>query len=110
MNAEQAQRFQQLLDEACTHHIEYDGGTIIDRSFVRGSNGQCPLTCLFGQIGILNMERECQSLLETDKFSFRDVWAFMDGFDNRDNVQQVNNCVAAWLVGKALRAKYIQEK
>lgn len=106
MNAAQAQRFQQLLIEACDHYKEYEGGQIIARAF-KTDSGQCPITCLLGSVSE-NVDRikEINSLLNTTTFSLNDLWSFTIAFDG-DHPNGLAKNVSASLVGAALRKKYL---
>ncbi len=107
MNVEQAERFQQLLEEACEHHIEYDSGTIVAKSFDNYSGGMCPMTCLFGRAPIMVMAEEANHLLGTTTITFAEIWALIDAFDGVSIHENYNQYVSAILIGRALREKYI---
>lgn len=62
MNGEQAERFQQLLEEACDHHID-GGGKVITRFFKDSEGGRCPLACLFGLMDIRSIMNELKQML-----------------------------------------------
>lgn len=108
MNADQAERFQELLEEACDHYIEYDGGRIISGNFGNvGDKTQCPLRSLFGMINVNDMVGEVNSLLDTHTITESELWAFIDAFDDRPIDEYRRGFVSAILIGRALRAKYI---
>ncbi len=107
MNGEQAERFQQLLEEACDHFIEYDGGRIVDRAFSDSKTGQCPLTCLFGKVLPEKMVVQTNSLLGIDIMTVGDIWAFINAFDGNITMEYHKPYVSAILIGRALREKYI---
>jgi hypothetical protein len=110
MNIDQAERFQELLEEACDHHIEYDGGRIISREFTDDNGGQCPLTCLLGtatELVIESMVRKTNQLLDTTTITSRELLSFISAFDGRDMLEYYKPYVSAILIGKALREKYL---
>jgi hypothetical protein len=111
MNGEQAERFEELLVEACEHFIE-GGGTIASGQFTSGTNSQCPMTCLFGRVDIGTMVEEASSMLGTT-VSGKEIWAFIYAFDGKqlDDLQRnfYLPYVSAKFVGKNLRAKYVKE-
>ena len=110
MNNAQAERFQELLEEACDHHIEYDGGTVITRVFQTEAGGQCPLTCLFGRIGVDLMVAECNDMLDTKSVTDEELWAFIFAFDGSVTSEPDKHFVSAILIGRALRGKYITKE
>lgn len=109
MNSEQAERFQELLEEACDHHIEYDGGKVVDRGFTKDDGGQCPMTCLFGRVSTYIMASEAGSMLEAT-ISQEELWTLMHSFDGLELMDFQKQYVSAILIGRALRAKYITKE
>lgn len=117
MNVQQAERFQQLLIEACDKHLE-DGGKIIHRMFFeKDSNGACPLYCLFGRDTIIGMAKKLGQLVG-GTHNEDEMWAFTIAFDGSFDIHQwlgnpiadhQKKYVSAILIGKALRAKYLKE-
>jgi hypothetical protein len=104
MNAQQATLFQQLLEEACDHHLD-DGGTIVSSQF-GGDGSQCPMRCLFGSVGSDVMAQEAGTMLGIT-ITVEDIWAIIWAFDNRGYLNL--SSVSASLIGQNLRAKYIKE-
>jgi hypothetical protein len=109
MNSEQANRLQELLEEACDHYLEYDNGKIIHRRFFDSEGGQCPLTCLFGPVSMKVMAEETNSLLGISSVSDDELRAFVFAFDGMVMPEYYEHFVSASLIGKTLREKYIQE-
>lgn len=106
MNGEQAQLFQQLLEEACDHFID-EGGKVITHSFVNlKDGGQCPLTCLFGRVNIETMTKEMVSMIDTTA-NYEEMWTFITAFDGGEIFDYQKKYVSMLLIAKALREKYI---
>ena len=106
MNGEQAERFQQLMEEACDHFID-GGGKIITYSFMRKDGAMCPLTCLLGRRHTLDMMKELSQMLDTT-ISWDELWTFIHSFDGADLKEYQKEYVSMMLVGKALREKYVR--
>lgn len=105
MNAEQAELFQKLLEEACDHFID-SGGKIITLSFLRKDGAMCPLTCLLGRRNTVDMMQELSQMLDTT-ISWDELWTFIHTFDGADLKEYQKQYVSMVLIGKSLRKKYI---
>lgn len=109
MNGEQAELFQQLLEEACDHFID-DGGIVITKSFVNlKDGGQCPLTCLLGRRDSFSMIKELSEMLDTT-ISWNELWTFISAFDGVDLLDYQKGSVSMILVAQSLRKKYITKE
>ncbi len=108
MNGEQAERFQQLLVEACDNHID-NGGKVVSGIFYTADGGKCPLSCLFGSVIVIHMAQELKSLVG-GQHSEDELWAFVTSFDAKELAEYQKQYVSAILIGKELRRKYITKE
>lgn len=106
MNADQAELFQKLLEEACDHFTD-SGGKIITLSFMRSDGAMCPLTCLLGRRNTVDMLQELAHMLDTT-ISWDELWTFIHTFDSAAIKEHQKQYVSMVLIAKALREKYIE--
>lgn len=105
MNAHQAEKFRALLIEACDKHLA-SGERIVVGKFYDGVGGLCPLTILFGN-NFLSDRTETLSDRLGITIDKEELWAFVCGFDDGAIPDRYKKYVAAILLGKELRAKYV---
>jgi hypothetical protein len=106
MNATQVEKLRAKLIQACDDYI-VGGGKIITGSF-KNTAGQCPLLCLCGYIDSVSMTKEISSMIG-GTVSVNELWTIIDSFDHNHSYEYSKPFVAAKLLGKELRARYIKE-
>ena len=114
MNAEQAAQFQKLLEDACDRFLA-KGGKIVAGVFTRNEDKQCPVTCLSDnpdadrEIGFVHGALKKVQLAMNYDMPGDEMWAFIWGFD-LSSFGLSSPYVGAYLVGRALRDKYLTPK
>jgi hypothetical protein len=105
LTQENIDKLRTLLIQAIDNHLA-NGGKIVSGRFSTGFNEECcPVTCLVGDEGLISRTDRIATKLGVP-FSGYDMWALIDGFDQRRLREPYKNS-ELYKLGQELRAKYL---
>lgn len=104
LSSENIDKLRTLLTQAIDQHLA-KGGKIISGRFSTGFNEEyCPVSCLVGDDHLISRTSRIATKLGAP-FSGDDMWALIDGFDQR--LQGPHENSELYKLGQELRAKYL---